>query len=236
MGLGLTGVANAIEAMGHRYGNQGFLECLDHVLEVLRDAAYGASIRLAREKGAFPLYRADRFRSGRFVQTLPDELQSLLAECGIRNSHLLSIAPTGTISFAADNISSGIEPVYAHRVLRHINSAEGVATVELSDYGVANLETHGRTVEECTVEDHLQVLAVATRYVDSAVSKTINVPADISWEDFKSVYMTAWRLGAKGCTTFRPGGQRPGVIVNAEENHLVGHPLNACELNGKGCE
>jgi ribonucleoside-diphosphate reductase alpha chain len=236
MGLGLTGVANAIEAMGYAYGSSSFIDTLDHVLESLRDAAYHASIDLAREKGPFPLYRADRYSASLFVKTLPDELQSLLALHGIRNSHLLSIAPTGTISFASDNISSGIEPVYAHRVLRHINSAEGVTVVELSDYGVANLETHGRTVEQCTVEDHLRVLEVATRYVDSAVSKTINVPADITWEAFKGVYMTAWKLGAKGCTTFRPGGQRPGVIESAEENHLVGHPLNACELNGKGCE
>jgi len=236
MGLGVTGVANALEAMGHRYGNPGFLEALDRVLETLRDAAYRASIELAREKGPFPLYKPAEYGAGRFIQTLPDDLQSLLSAHGIRNSHLLSIAPTGTISFAADNISSGIEPVYAHKVLRHINSAEGTAIVELRDYGVANLETHGRTVEECSVEDHLKVLAVATRYVDSAVSKTINVPSDITWEAFKNIYVSAWKLGAKGCTTFRPGGQRAGVIEAAEENHLVGVPLNACELNGRTCE
>jgi ribonucleoside-diphosphate reductase alpha chain len=234
MGLGLTGVANAIEALGHRYGDGGFLEVLEHVMETLRDEAYSASIRLAREKGAFPLYKAAPYGNGHFVQALPDEIQAELATHGIRNSHLLSIAPTGTISFAADNISSGIEPVYAHRVLRHINSAEGSRAVELQDYAVANLQTHGKTVEECTVADHLQVLAIASKYVDSAVSKTINVPSGITWEAFKNVYVAAWKLGAKGCTTFRPGGQRRGVIEAAEE--ALSAPINACELHGRSCE
>jgi len=236
MGLGVTGIANAIEALGFPYGSDGFIGQLEHILESIRDNAYKSSIELAREKGVFPAYDPRAYAGSRFIQSLPDEVQSLLSLHGIRNSHLLSIAPTGTISFAADNVSSGIEPVYAHRVLRTINGPVGPEVVELSDYGVSTFQTHGKTVEECSVADHLSVLEVASRYVDSAVSKTINVPRDISWETFKDVYITAHKLGAKGCTTFRPGGQRLGVIENAEEPNLMSAPLNACELTGGGCE
>jgi ribonucleoside-diphosphate reductase alpha chain len=108
--------------------------------------------------------------------------------------------------------------------------------VELEDYGVSTLQTYGRTVEECTTEDHLRVLAIATEYVDSAVSKTINVPTGITWEDFKSVYIRAFELGAKGCTTYRPGGKRSGVIESAEEPQSMSDPVNACEISGRGCE
>jgi ribonucleoside-diphosphate reductase alpha chain len=236
MGIGLTGVANAIEATGHPYGSDGFCSQLESIFEGLRNNVYRASIELAREKGPFPLYRATKYQDSRFIQRLPDELQSLLALHGIRNSHLLSIAPTGTISFAADNISSGIEPVYAHKVRRSVNSAKGPKIVELSDYGVSYLETYGRTVEECATEDHLRVLAIATEYVDSAVSKTINVPSNITWDDFKSVYIRAFELGAKGCTTYRPGGKRSGVIESAEEPQSMSDPVNACEISGRGCE
>jgi ribonucleoside-diphosphate reductase alpha chain len=236
MGIGLTGVANAIEAMGYPYGSEAFCYHLETIFDGLRYNVYKSSIELAREKGPFPLYRAADYQGSRFIQRLPDELQSLLSLHGIRNSHLLSIAPTGTISFAADNISSGIEPVYAHRVRRSVNSAKGPQIVELEDYGVSTLQTYGRTVEECTTEDHLRVLAIATEYVDSAVSKTINVPTGITWEDFKSVYIRAFELGAKGCTTYRPGGKRSGVIESAEEPQSMSDPVNACEISGRGCE
>lgn len=236
MGIGLTGVANAIEAMGYPYGSDAFCTHLESIFDGLRYNVYKSSIELAREKGPFPLYRAKEYQASRFIQRLPDELQSLLALHGIRNSHLLSIAPTGTISFAADNISSGIEPVYAHRVRRGINSAKGPQIVELEDYGVARLGVNGRTVEECTVSDHLRVLAIATEYVDSAVSKTINVPTNITWEAFKDVYLKAYELGAKGCTTYRPGGKRSGVIESAEEPQSMSDPVNACEISGRGCE
>lgn len=216
MGLGLTGVANALEAMGAPYGSTYFIELLRIIMGNMRDTAYRASIDLAREKGAFPLYRRDAYTSGRFISTLSEGVQEHLYRHGIRNSHLLSIAPTGTISLCADNVSSGIEPVFAHNTRRTLIEFEGPVVYDLVDYGVAFLNTHGRTTEEVSVKQHLEVLTVAATHVDSAVSKTCNVPIDIDWDMFKNLYMDAWEAGCKGCTTYRKGGKREAVLVDVD--------------------
>ena len=217
MGLGVTGVANAIEALGYRYGTIGFCQKLDEILQLLTNKCYQASAKLAREKECFPLYQPSMYLSGEFVKTLWPETLEMIRENGIRNSHLTSIAPTGTISLCADNVSSGIEPVFADRYTRTVNMPGGEREVEVVDYGLAEFGIKGTPAAEVSIEQHVRVLTTAQRRVDSAVSKTCNVPPDTPWEDFCNVYVEAWKGGAKGCTTFQVGGKRFGIL-NAQED------------------
>jgi ribonucleoside-diphosphate reductase alpha chain len=230
MGLGITGAANTIEALGHPYGTPGFVRSLREILKALRDTAYEASSNLAKEKSPFPLFQKELYLNSPFILQLPSRIRDLIATQGIRNSHLLSIAPTGTISLTADNVSSGIEPVFSYQTSRTIIEPEGTNVYEVEDYGVAHLGVKGKQASECTVDDHLRVLIAASSLVDSAVSKTCNVPENIGWEEFKDVYMQAWKGGCKGCTTYRPGGLRGAV--------LVAKPQPAAEVvqEGSTCE
>lgn len=212
MGLGVTGVANAGEVLGYTYGSPAFLEWLENVLATIRDQCYAASALLAEEKGAFPMYNAEEYMKGEFIQTLPDFVKDLIKKHGIRNSHLLSIAPTGTISLTADNISSGIEPVFSHYYDRTIRTFDGERVERVEDYAYRVWGVKGKIAGECTATEHLDVLSLASRYVDSSVSKTINVLPSISWEDFKNIYINAWKTGCKGCTTFNAGGKRFGIL------------------------
>ena len=217
MGLGITGVANALEYLGLPYGCEGFMKELERILRTLRDTAYLASTSLAREKGTFPLYDREKFLESGFVKTLPDRLKLAIGRYGLRNSHLLSIAPTGTISLSADNISSGIEPVFTHSYVRTIQTFEGAINEEVTDYAFREWGVKGRTADEISVEDHVRVLNLCQKYVDSSVSKTCNVGQDVSWERFKDVYLQAYEGGAKGCTTFRAAGKRYGILNKKEE-------------------
>lgn len=217
MGLGVTGLANAGEVLGNPYGSNDFLAFEEQVLTVLRDEAYRASALLAKEFGPFPAYRREEYLKSPFIQSLPKDIQALISLYGIRNSHLLSIAPTGTISLCADNVSSGIEPVFSYTQKRVIKTADGEETHELDDYGVRVFGIRGRRAEEVSPQEHLNVLAMAQKYVDSSVSKTINLPRDIPWESFKLVYMNAWEQGCKGCTTYRPG-KRGAVLTSADDD------------------
>lgn len=239
MGLGVTGVANTLEIMGYPYGSEGYIEAQSRILEALRDEAYRASAHLAAEKGAFPKFSKDEYLAGEFIQTLPDDIRDLIAENGIRNSHLLSIAPTGTISLTADNISSGIEPVFSHEYSRTIIGEDGPVTERVTDWAYREHGIKGRTADELDPEDHVNVLIAAQRYVDSAVSKTCNVGADVSWERFKDIYIQAWKGGAKGCTTFRAAGKRAGVLVKEETPKAEPEAL-ACTIDPltgtKSCE
>lgn len=211
MGLGVTSVANALELMGNPYASEGFLEQLEAILKLLRDETYKASALLAKEKGAFPLYSKE-YLKGKFIQTLDEDVQKLIKKHGIRNSHLLSIAPTGTISLTADNVSGGIEPVFSHSYDRTIQTESGPIIESVKDYNYHHHGLAGKTANECTASEHLEVLALATAYVDSAVSKTINVASTIPWQEFKDIYVDAWQLGCKGCTTFNSGGKRYGIL------------------------
>lgn len=213
MGLGITGAANAIEALGFEYGSPGFIRELKAILRALRNTSYEASALLAKEKGAFTLFQKDPYLEGPFISQLPTAIRDLIAEHGIRNSHLLSIAPTGTISFCADNVSSSIEPVFAYSADRIIIESKGPTSYQVEDYGFAKLGIRGKVAADCTVDDHLRVLIAASQFVDSAVSKTCNLPENISWEDFKDVYLQAWKGGAKGCTTYRTGCLRGAVLT-----------------------
>lgn len=216
IGIGVTGLANALEFLGLPYGSPEFCEMTSRILETLRDEAYLASAGLAEKLGAFPLYDEDKFFASPFVQRLPEDVQSTIREHGIRNSHLLAIAPTGTISLTADNVSSGIEPVFSHRFSRTVYMADGQRTEEVEDYGVREFRVEGKTANELTPSEHLAVVEACVPYVDQAISKTINVPADVPWDAFKDIYFKAWAFGAKGCTTFRNGGKREGILKEEE--------------------
>lgn len=213
MGLGITGLANAAEALGYPYGEAEFLAFEEEVLTVLRDCAYWASVELAVEKGPFPLFDADKYCESQFIKTLPDDLQAAIRKHGIRNSHLTSIAPTGTISYTADNVSSSIEPVIMYEGQRRMKTKAGEVIVDIEDYGVKTFGVHGKTADKVTAQEHVDVLATAASLVDSAVSKTCNVSPSMPWDEFKGLYQQAYDRGAKGCTTFNPGGKRLGIFI-----------------------
>ena len=215
MGLGVTGLANAGELLGFKYGDPEFLAWAEKVFACLRDNTYKASALLAKEKGTFPLYREEYLKSN-FIKTLPYSIRKLIKEHGIRNSHLTSIAPTGTISLVADNVSGGIEPVFSHYYERTIRTFDGDKTERVEDYAYSK-GVKGRTANELSVHDHVEVLALASHYVDSAVSKTCNVGDDVSFEEFKEVYYKAWKAGCKGITTFRASGKRYGILNEIKE-------------------
>lgn len=212
MGLGVTGLANAGEALGFSYGSKEFVAFEARVLTLLRNAAYRASSDIAATKGSFPLFQRDPYLAGKFVATLPDDLRERIARFGIRNSHLLSIAPTGTISLAADNVSSGIEPVFAYEVNRTYIGPNGEESVNLTDYGLREFGVRGKVAADVTIDEHLAVLITAAGLVDSAVSKTLNVPSGTPWADFQAIYKRAWAAGCKGCTTYQVGGKRAGIL------------------------
>ena len=232
MGLGVTGLANAGELIGYPYGSSEFLKWCEKVFSCLRDNTYLASALLAKEKGAFPLYRPEYLKSN-FVRTLPASVKKEIREHGIRNSHLTSIAPTGTISLVADNVSGGIEPVFSHYYDRTIQTFDGPRVERVEDYAYAH-GVEGRTSSQISVQDHLAVLLLAQHYVDSACSKTCNVGDDVSYEEFKQVYVDAWKGGAKGCTTFRISGKRFGIFNETveEEETVSGEDAKMAEEKG----
>lgn len=225
MGLGVTGLANAAEMLNYRYSSEHFMEFTSRVLQVLRNHCYYASADLASEKGSFPLYDEQKYLNGAFIKTLPESVRERIKECGIRNSHLTSIAPTGTISLTADNVSSGIEPPFSLFYDRTMNLEDGQKVLRVEDYAYRQ-GVHGRTANEISAEEHLSVLALSQKYVDSAVSKTCNVGDSVSYEDFKKLYEDAWAAGCKGITTFRAAGKRYGVLneVASAEDETKGVP------------
>ena len=216
MGLGITGLANAAEMCGHPYASQEFLDFTEEVLATLRDCSYAASSDLALEKGSFPLFDAMHYMKSKFIKTLPEWVQTKIQNQGIRNSHLTSIAPTGTISLVADNVSSGIEPPFMLYYDRSIEQFDGIHVERVEDYAYRK-GVSGRTANEISGQEHLEVLALAANYVDSAVSKTCNIGDDVPYEDFKTLYYDAWKLGCKGITTFRAAGKRYGVLNKPKE-------------------
>ena len=220
MGLGVTGVANAIEALGFDYGSDEFIRVLEDIMGTIRDICYETSVELAKEKGAFPLFKKE-YLDSEFAQTLPAKIRKSIAKHGIRNSHLLSVAPTGTISLSADNVSSGIEPVFSHFYDRTIQTFDGPTIERVDDYGYREFGIKGKTADELSVFDHVRVLNVASRYVDSACSKTCNVGDDVTWEQFKKVYMDAYEGGSSGCTTFRASGKRYGILNASASEDIV---------------
>ncbi len=217
MGLGVTGLANAAEMCGHAYASDEFMEFTETVLATLRDHCYSASADLAEEKGSFPLYDEYNYMESKFVKTLPEWVQEKIKRQGIRNSHLTSIAPTGTISLTADNVSSGIEPPFSLFYDRTIQQFDGHTVERVEDYAYRQ-GVSGRTANEISAQEHLAVLALASQYVDSAVSKTCNVGDNVTYDEFKNLYYDAWKQGCKGITTFRAAGKRYGILNEVKED------------------
>ncbi|MFZ3033588.1 MAG: adenosylcobalamin-dependent ribonucleoside-diphosphate reductase [Parvibaculum sp.] len=223
IGLGVTGLADALIMCRTRYGSEASLKLIDKWMGALSRSAYLGSVELAREKGAFPLFDRDAYLQGETIATLDEDIREAIAKYGIRNALLTSIAPTGTISLFAGNVSSGIEPVFAFGYTRKILMPDGTRREErVTDFAVAKFhEIFGETTElpdyfvsaqELAPGDHLSVQAVCQKHIDSSISKTINVPEDISFDAFKNIYTDAFDKGLKGCTTYRPSDVRGSVL------------------------
>jgi ribonucleoside-diphosphate reductase alpha chain len=223
IGLGMTGLADALMMVGLRYGSQEAAEQAGEWARQISRAAYMASARLAQEKGAFPLFDRDAYLAGETIRELDEDVRAAIAEHGIRNALLTSVAPTGTISLVADNVSSGVEPVFALAYTRKVLQPDGTRTEEeVSDYTLrrfralfgetAPLPETFVTAQDLTPAEHVRMQAAVQRYVDSAISKTVNVPEDIGFEAFQAVYLDAYRSGCKGCTTYRPNAITGSVL------------------------
>lgn len=238
MGLGVTGLANTAAVLGYKYGSEDMVAFTRTILQLLTICAYKASADLAAEKGPFPLYDQARYLESPFIQQLPSHIIEKIGMQGIRNSHLTSIAPTGTISLTADNVSSGIEPPFMLEYERTIKTFDGTRKEVVKDWAYGQYYVKDKTAVECSVDDHLNVLLAAAQWSDSAVSKTINCDPKMPWEDFKSIYMRAWEGGAKGCTTFNPAGKRMGILnatPSSEENQGAACFIDP-ETGKKTCE
>ncbi|RBI84285.1 adenosylcobalamin-dependent ribonucleoside-diphosphate reductase [Rhodosalinus halophilus] len=231
IGLGVTGLADALLMLGLRYGSDKAAAQTEDWLHRVQRAAYLASVELAKEKGPFPLFEADAFLASGTMQAMDADVRAAVAAHGIRNALLTSIAPTGTISLYAGNVSSGIEPVFAYAYTRKVLQKDGSRTEEeVVDYAVqlyrekfgedAELPEHFVNAQTLAPEEHVKMQAAAQKWVDSSISKTINVPADIAFEDFKEVYLQAYETGCKGCTTYRPNDVTGSVLSVAEEKSL----------------
>lgn len=217
MGLGYTALANTGEFLGYVYGSPEFIKFATKVGKLIANECYRASAKIAAEKGSFPLFDKEKYLEGKFIKRLDKDVQDLIRDNGIRNSHLLSIAPTGTISLSADNVSSGCEPVFSHAYDRTIQTSLGPKIERVTDYGWRVFGIKGKTADECTPDEHLNVLIAASKWVDSAVSKTLNIGEDVTWEEFKEIYIKAWKGQCKGATTFRAAGKRYGILNKVED-------------------
>ncbi|WP_310461038.1 LAGLIDADG family homing endonuclease [Sphaerotilus sp.] len=228
IGLGFTGLGDALIMLGCRYDTAPARDMARRISGVMRDAAYGASVELAKERGAFPLFDADQYLGGEsFASRLPDELKDRIYAYGLRNSHLLSIAPTGTISLAfADNASNGIEPPFSWTYTRRKREADG----SFKEYAVEDhawrLYRHLKgpdapltdafvTALDMSAEAHEAMVAAVAPYIDTSISKTVNVPADYPYEEFQGLYFTAWKSGLKGLATYRPNSVL-GAVLSVE--------------------
>ena len=225
IGLGMTGLGDALIMLGLHYAEANARALAADAMRCICHGAYRASVELARERGAFPYFEPERYLSGAFVARLPQDIREGIAAHGIRNSHLIAIAPTGTISLLANNISSGIEPVYDFEYVRRVRQAQGrERQFHLVDHAVAAWrERHGDKdlpasfvrAWDIAPQAHIRMQAALQPFVDSAISKTINVPADYPFDDFQSLYQTAFAQGLKGCTTFRPNPVT-GAVLEAD--------------------
>ena len=224
IGLGVTGLADALILCGARYGSERAVQLTESWMTAIMRAAYLASAEIAAEKGAFPLFDRDKYLAGETVAALDAEVRAAIARNGIRNACLTSIAPTGTISLFADNVSSGIEPVFAQVYSRNVLLPDGTRREEeVADYAYRlfrRLRGKAEPLPEYFVDaqhlapaDHLVMQAAAQKYVDSSISKTINCPAEISFAAFKDIYAQAYELGCKGCTTYRPNEVTGAVLA-----------------------
>jgi ribonucleoside-diphosphate reductase alpha chain len=243
IGLGVTGLADALLMLGERYGSEAAARTTEAWMHAIARSAYLASVDLAREKGAFPLFDADKFLASGNMMQMDADVRDAIATHGIRNALLTSIAPTGTISLYAGNVSSGIEPVFAYAYTRKVLQKDGSRTEEeVVDYAVrlwremhgdAALPDHFVNAQTLPPLDHVRMQAAAQKWVDSSISKTINCPVDISFDDFQQVYMAAWDQGCKGCTTYRPNDVTGSVLTVSEKTETVPSEAPATAQGGE---
>ncbi|MBN7787351.1 adenosylcobalamin-dependent ribonucleoside-diphosphate reductase [Ponticoccus gilvus] len=228
IGLGVTGLADALLMCGLRYGSEEAAAQTEAWLQAVARASYLASVALAKEKGAFPLFDAEKYLASGNMMQMDEDVRNAVREHGIRNALVTSIAPTGTISLYAGNVSSGIEPVFAYAYTRKVLQKDGSRTEEeVVDYAVqmyravhgedAPLPDYFVNAQTLAPLEHVRMQAAAQKWVDSSISKTINCPEDIDFQSFKDVYMEAYETGCKGCTTYRPNDVTGSVLSVAEE-------------------
>ncbi len=228
IGLGVTGLADALLMLGLKYGSDAAAAQTEAWMKAIARASYLASVDLAREKGAFPLFDAEKYLASGNMMQMDDDVREAIRTHGIRNALLTSIAPTGTISLYAGNVSSGIEPVFAYAYTRKVLQKDGSRTEEeVVDYAVqmwrdlkgdAPLPDYFVNAQTLAPMAHVKMQAAAQKWIDSSISKTINCPEDISFDDFKDVYMAAWDQGCKGCTTYRPNDVTGSVLSVSEKS------------------
>jgi ribonucleoside-diphosphate reductase alpha chain len=233
IGLGVTGLADALMMLGIRYGTSKSFETAAALMRTLCHAAYRSSVQLAGEKGSFPAFEADKYLQGAFARSLPADIRDAIAAQGLRNSHLIAIAPTGTISLLANNVSSGLEPVFEARYLRRIRQLDG----SLREYQVVDnacqlwQSLHGPDslppafvdAQGLAPEAHLRMQAAIQPFVDNAISKTINIPESYDFKAYQTIYQQAYAMGLKGCTTFRPNPVTGSVLAVATQKTARPH-------------
>ncbi len=237
IGLGLTGLADALIMLGLHYGSESARQQAAQAMQALCYAAYRSSIRLAEEKGVFPFFDRESCLQRSFIRRLPEDLRAGIAEYGLRNSHLTAIAPTGTISLLANNVSSGIEPVFDFQYRRRLGQPDGnQAWYELHDFALRRwretfadrpLPGYFVAARQLDPHDHLAMQAALQKFVDNAISKTINVPQEYDFASYRSIYSQAYRLGLKGCTTYRPNPVT-GIVLKGMEEGLEAAAISCC--------
>ncbi len=229
IGLGLTGLADILVMLGVRYGSEESLRLTHQVMKVIAETTWETSIQLAEEKGVFPLFQAEPYLQGGFVKNLSTALREKILKHGVRNSHHNTIAPTGTISVLANNVSSGLEPIFSEAYERHVLLPSGERkSFRVNDYALQLWRQRNKTeslppawIDSQTLlpEDHLNIQCAVQPYIDNAISKTINLPENFPFEQLHEVYTQAYTLGLKGCTIFRPNPVTGSVLeaTNPEE-------------------
>ena len=226
IGLGITGLADALVMLGLIYGSDRSIYLAADIMRCICHAAYRASIALAKEKTRFPYFERDKYLQSPFIRSLPQDIQDGISAHGIRNSHLIAIAPTGTISLLGGNVSSGLEPIFAASYNRKVLvENETAKDFVLTDYALHRWRAKSRrtnglpdgfvTASELPVRAHIDIQAALQPFVDNSISKTINVPSDCSFSEFKQIYDLAYDRGLKGCTTFRPNSIT-GTLLSEE--------------------
>jgi ribonucleoside-diphosphate reductase alpha chain len=243
VGLGFTGLGDTLIMLGLRYDTEPARATAAKIAEHMRDEAYAASAEIAQEKGAFPLLDAERYLAEpRFASRLPRKIKEQIRKHGVRNSHLLSIAPTGTISLAfADNASNGVEPPFSWIYQRKKREPDGTHKVyDVEDHAwrlykhlggdVGKLPEQFVTALEISALDHMRMVAAVSPFIDSAISKTVNVPEDYPYESFKDLYLEAWRAGLKGITTYRPN-KVLGSVLSVAKKEEAPHDLDTSETD-----
>ncbi|WP_043003009.1 adenosylcobalamin-dependent ribonucleoside-diphosphate reductase [Comamonas testosteroni] len=248
IGVGFTGLGDALILLGLHYASDEGLQQAESIARAMRDAAYAASVELAREKGSFPLFNAKQYLKSGFAKRLPKELRADIRKHGLRNSHLLSIAPTGTVSLAfADNASNGIEPAFSWTYTRKKRTADGgeqFYTVQDHAYRLYKA-MHGDEAPlpdcfvsalELSASEHVAMMRCVQPFIDTSISKTVNIPADYPFEDFKHLYMECWEAGLKGCATYRPNDTLGAVLSTESTSKTSQTPTDKAQaaINSSG--